>query len=114
LQSTRICLAILTLAGSAFGTVRASAKGVARYLKTALGVLLGVLILGSLGAFLLYVPILPFAAVVIILLGLILMFVLGVQTGGRRIRVFRRKQTADPTQTQWIRLLIRRTNRGPI
>ena len=55
----------------------------ARYLTPALGVILGVLILGSVGAFLLYVPILPFAAVVIILLGLILMFILGVQTGGR-------------------------------
>ena len=85
----------------AFGTARAPAKGVARYLKTALGVLLGVLILGSLGAFLLYVPILPFAAAVTILLGLILMFVLGVQTGSRRIRVFRRPNVSRSRAAEW-------------
>ncbi len=76
------------------GTALASAKGVANHLITAAGVLLGVLILGSLGAFFLYVPILPVAAAVTIMLALILMFVLGVQTGGRRIRVLRRKNAA--------------------
>lgn len=65
--------------------------GVRRIITTAVGVLLGVLILGSLGAFFLYVPILPVAAAVTIMLALILMFILGVQTGGRRIRVLRRK-----------------------
>jgi hypothetical protein len=55
---------------------------VERYITIALGVFLGVLILGSLGTFFMYVPILPFAAVVTVLLGLILMFVLGVQVGG--------------------------------
>jgi len=74
------------------GTALASAKGVANHL-TAAGVLLGVLILGSLGAFFLYVPILPVAAAVTIMLALILMFVLGVQTGGG-IRVLRRKNAA--------------------
>ncbi len=81
----------------AFGTARASGNGVARYLSIALGVLLGVLVLGTLGAFLLYVPILPFAAVITVLVGLILMFILGVQTGGRRIRILRRK---SPAQSQ--------------
>jgi len=75
------------------GTALASAKGVANHLITAAGVLLGVLILGSLGAFFLYVPILPVAAAVTIMLALILMFVLGVQTGGG-IRVLRRKNAA--------------------
>jgi hypothetical protein len=73
------------------GTARATAKCVARHITIAVGVLLGVLILGSLGAFFLYVPILPVAAAVTIMLALILMFILGVQTGGRRIRVLRRK-----------------------
>ena len=44
-----------------------------------LAIFLGVLMLGSLGAFLLYVPILPLAVVVTLLLSLILMFILGVQ-----------------------------------
>ena len=57
--------------------------------------------LGSLGAFLLYVPILPFAAVVTILLGLILMFILGVHTGGRRIRVLRRKNASVSRVAEW-------------
>ena len=57
-----------------------------RHLMTAIGVLLGVLILGSFGAFFLYVPILPVAAAATIMLALILMFILGVQTGGRRVR----------------------------
>jgi uncharacterized membrane protein YedE/YeeE len=72
-----------------------SCRGVARYLSIFLGLLLGVLVFGSLGTFLLYVPILPFAAVVTVLIGLILMFILGVQTGGRRIRILRRKSAAE-------------------
>jgi len=65
------------------GPVRA--KQMERYLT----VFLGVLMLGSLGAFLLYVPVLPFAAVVIVLLSLVWMFILGVQTCRRRIRISR-------------------------
>jgi hypothetical protein len=64
---------------------------------TAVGVLLGVLILGSFGAFFLYVPILPVAAAATIMLALILMFILGVQTGGRRIRILRRKNASGST-----------------
>ena len=48
-----------------------------RYVVSSLGVLLA----GSIGAFLLYVPILPLAAVVLVLLGLILMFFLGLYLG---------------------------------
>lgn len=47
-----------------------------------LGILLGLLLLASVGAFLLYIPLLPLAAVVVILMALVLMFTLGVQTGG--------------------------------
>jgi hypothetical protein len=68
---------------------------VTRYLSIFLGLLLGVLVFGSLGTFLLYVPILPFAAVVTVLIGLILMFILGVHTGGRRIRILRKKAAAE-------------------
>jgi hypothetical protein len=65
-------------------------ESVERYLTASVGVLLGVLMFGSLGVFLVYVPILPLAVVVTILLGLILMFMLGVQTGGK-IRISRKK-----------------------
>jgi hypothetical protein len=54
-----------------------------------LAIFLGVLILGSLSAFLLYVPVLPLAVVVTLLLSLVLMFILGVHTGRRRIRISR-------------------------
>ena len=42
-------------------------------------VLLPLLLLGSIGAFFLYVPILPTLAVTVILLGLVTMFLLGVR-----------------------------------
>ena len=42
-------------------------------------VLLALLLLGSIGAFFLYVPILPTIAVTVILLGLVTMFLLGVR-----------------------------------
>jgi hypothetical protein len=56
-----------------------------------LAIFLGILMLGSLGAFLLYVPVLPLAVVVTLLLSLVLMFILGAQTGRRRIRISRMK-----------------------
>jgi hypothetical protein len=65
---------------------------VERYLKIAIGVLLGFLFLGSLGAFLLYVPVLPFAAVAVVLLGLILMFTLGLQIGRGTLRISRMRR----------------------
>jgi hypothetical protein len=43
------------------------------------------LLLGSIGAFLLYIPLLNIAAVVAILLGMALAFLLGVWVGGTRI-----------------------------
>ena len=42
-------------------------------------VLLALLLLGSIGAFFLYVPILPTIAVTVILIGLVTMFLLGVR-----------------------------------
>ena len=63
----------------------ARSNSVERYLA----LFLGVLMLGSLGAFLLYVPILPLAVVVTLLLSLVWMFILGVQTGRWRIRISR-------------------------
>jgi hypothetical protein len=70
---------------------------VERYLAS----FLGVLMLGSLGAFLLYVPILPLAVVVTLLLSLALMFVLGVQAGRRRIRISRMKAAWRPQAARW-------------
>ena len=52
-------------------------------------ILAAVLFLGSMGAFLLYVPVLALAVVMTTLVGLILMFVLGFQVGVRRIRISR-------------------------
>lgn len=44
-------------------------------------------LLGSIGAFLLYVPFMPLAGVVAILLGMALAFLLGVWAGGIRLRI---------------------------
>jgi hypothetical protein len=49
----------------------------------ALWLVVGLLLLGSVAAFLLLVPVLPLAAVVTVLVALALMFTLGVQTGSR-------------------------------
>jgi hypothetical protein len=46
---------------------------------------LGVLFLGSIGAFLLFVPVLSLATVVCMLVALMLMFGLGVQVGNRQM-----------------------------
>ncbi len=66
-----------------------------------LGILAAVLLLSSLGAFLLYVPILPLGIVVVTLLGLILMFLVGVEVGGRRIRISRMRKAPLPGLSQW-------------
>jgi hypothetical protein len=63
-----------------------------RHLKIILGALLAVMLLTSFGAFFLLVPVMSLAEVVLILLGLTLMFGLGVLTGGRRIRVSRLRE----------------------
>jgi len=47
------------------------------------------LLLGTVGAFLLYVPLMAVAAVATILLALGLTFLLGMAAGGRRIRISR-------------------------
>ena len=51
---------------------------------------LGVLLLASIGSFLLYVPVLSWLSVTLVLVGMVLMFLLGVQAGARRIRITRR------------------------
>jgi hypothetical protein len=51
---------------------------------------LGALILGSIGSFLLYVPAISWISVTLVLLGMVLMFLLGVQVGARRIRITKR------------------------
>ena len=99
LKELLFCVLPRPSSASNIGTVFALVKGVARHLITAVGVLLGVLLLGSFGAFFLYVPILPVAAVVTIMLALFLMFMLGVQTGGRKIRVLRRKNASRLTES---------------
>jgi hypothetical protein len=43
-----------------------------------------VLLLGSIGAFFLYVPLLTVASIVVILLGMAIMFFIGARVGGRQ------------------------------
>ena len=50
---------------------------------------LSLLLLCSIGAFLLYVPAMSWVAVSVILLGMTLVFLLGFLAGGRRIRIKR-------------------------
>jgi len=52
--------------------------------------LLALLVAGSISAFLLAVPALSLMSVLLILVGLMLMFALGLHVGGRRIRIRRR------------------------
>jgi hypothetical protein len=48
---------------------------------------MAVLLLGSVTALFLYVPVVPVAMAVVILLSFVLMFLLGIQAGGRRLRI---------------------------
>lgn len=57
-----------------------------RILTFLLGTIVGSLFLASLGAFLFYVSILSWAAIAATLVGMILMFTLGIQTGARGIQ----------------------------
>jgi hypothetical protein len=63
----------------------------------ATGVLAAVLFLGSVGAFLLYVPALALAVVMTTLVGLLLMFVLGFQSGRGDNRISRARK-ASPSE----------------
>ena len=60
-----------------------------------IGIISVVLFLASLGAFLLYVPVLSVMTVSTTLLGLILMFILGIQTGSRRSSIAQEKKHQD-------------------
>ena len=64
-------------------------------------ILAAVSLLGSIGAFLLYVPAMASVVVVTILLGLVLMFILGFQAGGRRIRILRRRKAPTFGLANW-------------
>jgi hypothetical protein len=66
-------------------------------LITFVAICLGVLFAGSLAAFLLFVPLFTVTTVSTILLGLMVMFGLGVQAGGRRIRIKRPKNSSYPS-----------------
>ena len=63
-------------------------------LITFVTIAVGVLFAGSIAAFLLYVPLLTVMTVSGILLALGVMFGLGVQAGGRRIRIKRPKDSS--------------------
>jgi uncharacterized membrane protein YedE/YeeE len=56
-------------------------------------VALGIVFAGTIGAFLLYVPVLTIFSVSAVLFGFVVMFGLGMQAGGRRIRVKRTKMS---------------------
>jgi hypothetical protein len=53
-----------------------------------------VLLLGSIGAFFLYIPFLPIAVMVVILLGMALTFLIGVWVGSTRVRRRRQKRVS--------------------
>jgi len=58
-------------------------------ITTVFAVLFGLLVLGTVGCFLLLVPALSLLSIATILTALILMFALGCHAGGRRIRISR-------------------------
>jgi hypothetical protein len=60
-----------------------------RYLTIAFGSLLAILFLATASIFLTYVPAIHIVTVAFILLGFVMMFLLGIQMGSRRIRVSR-------------------------
>lgn len=53
------------------------------------------LLLGSIGAFFLYIPLLPIAVVVVVILGMALTFLIGVWVGSTRIRRRRRHKSVS-------------------
>ena len=72
----------------------------ARYVGIALGVAIAFLLFGSFGLFLVYASNVPLAFAGMILMVLALMFVLGVQTGAKGLRISRIRhhhwRTVDP------------------
>lgn len=51
-----------------------------------LGCFLGTMLLASIGGFLFYVPAVSWITFIVVVVGMVLMFLLGMQTGARRIR----------------------------
>jgi Na+-transporting NADH:ubiquinone oxidoreductase subunit NqrB len=75
-----------------------------RILTFLLGTIVGSLFLASLGAFLFYVSILSWATIVATLVGMILMFTLGIQTGARQNRKPRLGPTGVSVSTPGIEI----------
>jgi len=59
------------------------------FITVIFSILAACLLVGSVSAFLLEVPVVTFVSLTVILLALLLMFTLGVYAGGRRIRIRR-------------------------
>ena len=55
-----------------------------------------VLLLGSIGAFFLYIPFLPIAVVVVVFLGMAVTFLIGVWVGSTRVWRRRRRKHVSP------------------
>jgi len=66
-----------------------------RHVTILLGFFLSVLLLASIGGFLFYVPAVSWITCIVVLVGMILMFLLGLHTGARRIRLSRRMHPPD-------------------
>jgi hypothetical protein len=64
-----------------------------------LGFLLGVMLLGSIAGFLFYVPAVSWITFIVVVIGMVLMFLLGIQTGARRIRWSRGVHLSDLRKT---------------
>jgi hypothetical protein len=77
--------------------------GMDRYQIIPVTFFVSLFLLCSIGAFLLYVPAMSWIAVSVILLGMALVFLLGVIAGGRRIRIARLKHASE-----WRKLIPKR------
>jgi hypothetical protein len=66
-----------------------------------MAILLGMVVIGTIGGFFLYVAIIPLIAISTLSMALIFMFMLGVQAGRRRIRVARRKAPSTSKVLEW-------------
>lgn len=75
-----------------------------RHVTILLGFFLGAALLGSIGAFLFYVPAMSWITGTVVLLGMVLMFLLGVHTGGRRIRILRHVSIVGKATMPWVSL----------
>jgi uncharacterized membrane protein YedE/YeeE len=70
-----------------------------RNLTNILGCFLGAMLLASIGGFLFYVPAVSWITFIVVVAGMVLMFLLGMQTGARRIRWSKKVQLFSPGKT---------------